>query len=639
MATNIPITQIVNADITIQNPAVEEQNFNNLLLVTTQNTTPPIIPKSERVRLYASTDAVISDFGADSEAAKEAQIWFSQDPKPEEILITLRYGTGGTAPDFTSSVLGRAVNFSGALTQWQGITDGSFEFLYNNIVFTLSNMDFSSVLVETDVVDIIQAILNDIQPSNLNINLSDQAGNPLADELWTSIVAVTGELIFNYDITNSNFYLTSTSITKNYVSVGAASFGTDISVSNLTNLTAGYFSKNPISAAYSSNDFTQVIDYATDFAGVTDGSFNMNVNAVTADYTGIDFTNANNNQDVAAIIGSTLTNGLGYDVTVGLTTGTTLVIQSLTTDMTITDVVPVSPATGTDISVLAFSTPAIVSPAGTYLETPPEAIVAASELNNNWYGVALTKEGAMGTEVSFANIELTAGYIQSVTKQYYARLVDLDIASSSKTDNGSTLANLNLTRTVPCFHELGEYLDAAAAGNLLVTIPGSSVLMFKTAQGVSASSVNVNGQRFVLDKNVNIQSLIGGRSMIRNGTVSGTQIQFADIIRFVDWLTNEIEVNVFALLSSAAKVPYTDTGVNILKGGVKQALDQGVANGGIATSIDDSGNVIPSYTITAPRVATVPISQRANRISPDINFEATLGNAIQKITVRGTVSV
>ena len=89
---------------------------------------------------------------------------------------------------------------------------------------------------------------------------------------------------------------------------------------------------------------------------------------------------------------------------------------------------------------------------------------------------------------------------------------------------------------------------------------------------------------------------------------------------------------------AAAKIPYTDTGVNILIGGVKLALDQGVTNGGIATSLDDAGNVVPSYVISAPRVATIPVSQRASRISPDISFEATLGNAIQNVKVIGVVS-
>jgi hypothetical protein len=635
MATNIPISQIVNANVSIQNAAVEEQNFNNLLLVTTQNTTPAIIPKSERVRKYASSDAVISDFGTASEATKAAEIWFGQDPKPEELLIALRYGTGGPAPDFNSSVLGRTVSFPSSLTQWQSITDGGLKFTYNNVVFTLSNMDFTSVLLPNDVVIIVQAILNDIQSSNIQISLTDTAGNPIDDALWTSIVAISGELTFNYNPTvdDTNFYLASSSTTKNFTNIGTPSFGSDISVNALTNLDAGYIAQSPVASGYKSNDLDEVIDFS-DFSAINDGSFAMTINGNAADYTGVDFTNCANNPDVAAVIAQKLTNQLGYDVTVGLLTGNTLVIQSTTTDMTVSSVGVAS--TGTDVSI--FLGASTTTAEGTYLETPPEAIFAATELNNDWYGVALTKEGITPTEVSFANIQLTAAYIQSQTKQYYARLEDLDIASSSGTDDGSTLANFNYTRTVPCFHEDDEYLDVGAAGNLLTTVAGSATLMFKTAEGVSASDVNVNGQAFVLAKNVNIQSLIGGVSIIRNGTVSSTQVQFADVIRFVDWLTNEIEVEVYSVLVANDIVPYTDTGVNQLISGVKSALDQGVANGGIATVIDDDGNVVASYTISAPRVATVPVSQRANRVSPDIAFSATLGNAIQKVTVNGVVS-
>lgn len=634
MATNIPISQIVNADVSIANAAVEQQNFNNLLLVTTQNTTPPIIPKSERVRLYTSSDAVISDFGAASQAAIASQVWFGQSPQPEELLITLRYGTG-SAPTFSSSVLGLTVDFDSALAQWNAITDGALVFTYNDVIFTLSNMDFSSIVTPEDVTTIIQGILDNIQPSNLQINLKDQAGNDIDDDLWTTIVAVTGALIFNYDPTHLNFYLSATTVGVDYTDIGTPTNGTDISVAALTNLASGFISQSPIAAAWDNNTCTATIDFGTNFDGVTDGSFNMTVNTVAADYVDLDFTNATNNQDVAAIISRALTIGLGYNVNAGLTAANTLSIQSTATNMDISAVT--TAGSGTDISTFAFDTVTNVE-AGTYLETPPEAISAANELNTSWYGTALTKEGTGGTDVSFENIKLTASYIQSLTKQYYARLSDLAVATSSTTDEGSTLANYNFTRTVPCFNELNEYLDVAAAGNLLTTIAGSSTLMFKTGLGVSGSSVNANGQAFVLGKNVNIQSLIGGVTIIRNGTVSSTQTQFADVIRFVDWLTNEIETNVYALLVSAAKIPYTDTGVNILIGGVKLSLDQGVTNGGIATTTDDSGNLVPSYTISAPRVATIPVSQRANRISPDISFTATLAGAIQSVTVIGVVS-
>lgn len=639
MATNISISEIVPVDITIKNAAVEEQNFNNLLLVTTQNSTPPIIPKSERVRRYASSDAIISDFGTASEASKAGQIWFEQDPKPEELLITLRYGTGGSAPNYNSSVLGRIVDFASSLTQWQSITDGALEFVYNNVVFTLKNLDFSTVLLPEDVVTIIQAVLNDITPTNLNITLTDTAGNAIDDSLWTTIVSVSGELFFNYNpsLNNTNFYLTTISTVKNFTEIKTPTFGTDLSQSSLTNLADGYISQSPVASNFTSNDFTTVIDFAGSFATVADGSFKMNINAVDIDFTDLDFTNGTGNPDVAAIIGTKLSNQLGYDVTVGLTTGNTLVIQSTATDMTITTSEPTSPLVGTDISAIAFSSPAVNTAPGTYLETPPEAIAAANEKVTDWYGVALTKEGTAGTEVSFENVLLTASYIQSLTKQFYARLNDLDIASSSTTDNGSTLANYNFTRTVPCFNEDDEYLDVAAAGSLLTTVPGSATLMFKTATGVAASNVNANGQTFVLNKNVNIQSLIGGVSIIRNGTVSSTQVQFADLRRFIDWLANEIQVDVYSVLTSEDLVPYTDTGVNLLIGGVKEALDQGVTNGGIATTTDENGNIQESYSISAPRVATVPVSQRAARISPDITFQATAGNAIQKVTVRGTI--
>jgi hypothetical protein len=118
-------------------------------------------------------------------------------------------------------------------------------------------------------------------------------------------------------------------------------------------------------------------------------------------------------------------------------------------------------------------------------------------------------------------------------------------------------------------------------------------------------------------------------NVTNGGKVSSNE--FADVIRFRDWLKAQIAEDVFAALAGADKIPFTDAGVSVIEGLVRDVLKRGIAVGGLA---DD-----PAPEVTVPLVADVSSANKTARLLPDVKFTATLAGAIHKTTISGVVSV
>ena len=108
-----------------------------------------------------------------------------------------------------------------------------------------------------------------------------------------------------------------------------------------------------------------------------------------------------------------------------------------------------------------------------------------------------------------------------------------------------------------------------------------------------------------------------------------------------DWLAEQIKVNVVsAMINADGKVPYTDAGIRIIVAAMRQALDLGVARGGIAPEeVDpDDDRVIPSYTISVPASANIAFNDKANRVLNDVKFTARLAGAIHVVNINGSLT-
>ncbi len=277
--------------------------------------------------------------------------------------------------------------------------------------------------------------------------------------------------------------------------------------------------------------------------------------------------------------------------------------------------------------------------------------------DQDWYGLCFTKEMRDHYQtLATDDVIEVADWIEARTKLYMTATND---ALTEELANQTHIAYLTsfagYDRTGTFYHtDTDLYPDVAFfARGLRTNFNGddSTITMkFKRLKGITPiqrSSAKVTtitafvpgtGQQTNSGHYANTYVTLGGQDIVVEGNMASGE--WFDTMHFVDWLQHRIEIRVYALLVKMPKVPYTNEGVQLLVDEVGYALQEGVDNGGIAEGdLTDDLEPVPPYTIIVDRVSTVPISQRAQRISPTITFSARLAGAIHYVVINGNVTV
>jgi hypothetical protein len=247
--------------------------------------------------------------------------------------------------------------------------------------------------------------------------------------------------------------------------------------------------------------------------------------------------------------------------------------------------------------------------------------------NPNWYGLLVIDSQSQAT------ILRQASWTESVRRQSVAQTADTAcLVSETTTDTMSELMDSSYLRTLCIYHRaIGgkEWLAAGWLAGALTTTPGSATMAFKAVAGVQFDVLQPSEEASIFAKNGNDYTNVG-LPITYQGQSPGAQ--YGDITRFLDWTYATMRNDVLILLANNPKVPYTDTGADMVKSVIAGVIKQGQDAGGFATT--------PAATVTAPAVATVDPSLRAARILPDITWTATLAGAIHSLNpVTGIVSV
>jgi hypothetical protein len=167
--------------------------------------------------------------------------------------------------------------------------------------------------------------------------------------------------------------------------------------------------------------------------------------------------------------------------------------------------------------------------------------------------------------------------------------------------------------------------------------PGGETWANKKLAGVTADGLTEGQYKAITKKNGNTFERFRNVSITQNGKVAAGE--WIDVIRFRDWLQEEITVNVFNALVNRDKVPYTDEGIAIIEAQVRQALELGVTRGGIAPDeYDEDGNTNYGYTISVPLAANISANQKASRVLNDVEFTARLAGAIHVVNITGSLT-
>lgn len=260
--------------------------------------------------------------------------------------------------------------------------------------------------------------------------------------------------------------------------------------------------------------------------------------------------------------------------------------------------------------------------------TTDNELPEVNDEDSDWYGLLVIDSMSNLTALN------SAAWIESQRKIHLAQTPDTDTLDINiTTDTMSDIKDSSYGRTHVVYHrQIGgvEWLAVGWMAGYLTTTPGNATAAFKEVAGVKKDVLLPSQEASILAKNGSHYTLTGGLGITFEGkTGSG---EFIDTVRFIDFIYARMRERVLATLANNPKIPYTDSGVDTMRSAISSVIQLGITNGGFAAT--------PEPTVTAPLVKDVSLSNRANRILPDIFWTATLAGAIHRLDpVRGRVSV
>lgn len=336
------------------------------------------------------------------------------------------------------------------------------------------------------------------------------------------------------------------------------------------------------------------------------------------------FTHTATDVDTTTTIATALAALINANANVPVTAAGVSAVVTLTNDVA-----------GTGYGLEASANLGVANSAST--ETITDALAAVGAFPANWYGLVITSRVE-------ADVKAAAAWAETNKKLFGTASSSTAILNAaSTTDIAAFLQQNNYFRTFGFYHSQADtqYIEAAVMANRFTFYPGAetwanvrlaAIAYDDLAEGDSIAARNKNFSTFEPFRNF---------SVTQGGKVSAGE--WIDVIRFRDSLEDQIKVSVTSAMIQATagrgKLPYTDEGIQVIGNGIRGPLNLNISRGGIAPEeMDGDGNVIPSYTITLPLNANVPVNDKANRILRDVKFTARLAGAIHLVEIKGTLA-
>jgi hypothetical protein len=262
-------------------------------------------------------------------------------------------------------------------------------------------------------------------------------------------------------------------------------------------------------------------------------------------------------------------------------------------------------------------------------------LAAVFAADSDWYGLLLDSN-------SSAEI-LAAGQWTESNKRLFA-FQSADTACkdpASTTDILSRMQALTLFRSVPAYHsKLGSLegsMAAAWVGERFPDTPGTDTWVQRPLAGIEVDELSQTELLAILAKNGNAYVKIQGLNRTYGGASGGGKTsggEWIDIVRGIDALRSDMQVGTYGVLANArGKVPYSEKGIAVVKGAVRDSLDR-------FTSTDDQPRLLtpnPPPTVTAPAIKDISPTDKGNRKLPGVRWRAYVEDAIHAVEIEGEV--
>lgn len=181
------------------------------------------------------------------------------------------------------------------------------------------------------------------------------------------------------------------------------------------------------------------------------------------------------------------------------------------------------------------------------------------------------------------------------------------------------------------------YLHVATVAKCLAYPSGSETWKFKQLAAVYPSNFSSTLSDKLETDHINYFAEYGGRNITMNGQVMAGE--WIDVIRFRDWLQNDMQYRIYNLLIMNTKIPYTNSGIALVENQMIASLKAAQAMGGVAPDeFDGDGVRIPGFVVKVPNSMDLSASEKASRALTGCKFSARLAGAIHAVTVNGELT-
>lgn len=300
---------------------------------------------------------------------------------------------------------------------------------------------------------------------------------------------------------------------------------------------------------------------------------------------------------------------------------------------------------GTDISSLLklTSSTSIALVDGYDAETPVECAAVLSDKSNAWYGLMFQASVQPTNEQS---LDVSA-FIEAldVKRIYGVTITDTSVLSSLVSNDLASLQSAAGYLRSFCQYSENAYAIASLFGRIFTVnfnAQNSTItLMYKQEPSIVPAALSTTQANTLKAKRCNVfVEYDNDTAIIQYGVMSGSA--YIDEIHNLDWFQNAVQNACYNLnYTSPTKIPQTDAGsnqfVNVINGVCEEAVNNGMAAGGVWTSTVEFGQLKTGmylksgYYVYVQPMALQSQADREQRICPPIQIAIKLAGAIQEI--------
>lgn len=473
-------------------------------------------------------------------------------------------------------------------------------------------------------------------------------------ELTTDLsvsVFVTPDAPFDHDANRIRFYTSLDAVAGDFASSSEAYKAATAFFSQSPRslrFAIGKVFETPVSGFLKMGSVDKVL---TNWTGITDGSFQVSIDGISKDVTGIDFTGASDMDAVASILQAKLGVASAGTTVVNLGSGVFKIVSGTTGESsTVSFLDAVTPATGTDISELL----------GGRYNTDSEVQTA--------YAVPGYTPGNLASEVALISEAATCSsrfvYGWTLDKKYRDDSDAVDVAewieantallalcvnsafaydSGSASDVGSLVNAAGYTRTFVVYHNNPYYYPEVAilarALSVNYAAPDSTITTkFKDLNGIPTVPITQTQLEVLNGKRINTFTAVGNNARTFREGVNASPSWFIDDRINLDNFREELQVAVYNVFLQRKKIPYTTNGLNLLRSAMDRICNRYVINGTFAERpVDqteyDKPAIEPAYLISFAGIGSMTVSDRNQRVGPPATIIVNMAGAIHSISI------